>query len=413
MRMRRLAAVLSVSLTVGAMTLPAVAVEEVVTEPETTVSESDADYSYYLDDNDMAVIDTYTGSDSDVVIPDQLDGHDVYLLDDDAFNGHDEITSVTIPATLQELGDSVFYGCTGLEEFKVADGNSCFDAVDGVLYSSDGIYLYAYPEGKTQDIYVMQEGVQEIWGGAFAKSTLEEVDFCGGLLYVDDWAFAYSEIQTLELPASVVEIGQYAFSYCTRLTEVEFPADLEVIEEAAFGGCVNLGSITLNDGLTDVGMAAFAGCGFDSVHIPSSVDEIGYCAFGYKEDLTSTIYNFVIYAASGSQGQAYCTDSDEENDYENNFTYLNESLMDDDSADEDVAVATSTTAKETTPFQKYARYGLLGALVVILLGGGLFLVFGDKKKAKKDKKNKKSKQTEETTPVEPTTSEEDDTNEEA
>jgi histidinol phosphatase-like PHP family hydrolase len=58
-----------------------------------------------------------------------------------------------------------------------------------------------------------------------------------------------------------------------------------------------------------------------SVIIPSTVQEIGYCAFGYDEEL-KPISDFVIYGVSSSMAHTYAKDVDQEYDYENDFEFI-------------------------------------------------------------------------------------------
>ena len=79
------------------------------------------DYSYTLD-GDNATITKYNGSETAVTIPDKLDGHTVTTLGSGTFATKDMITSITIPATVDTINSSCFYGCTVLEQVSLAEG---------------------------------------------------------------------------------------------------------------------------------------------------------------------------------------------------------------------------------------------------------------------------------------------------
>ncbi|MBQ9772391.1 MAG: leucine-rich repeat domain-containing protein, partial [Lentisphaeria bacterium] len=69
-------------------------------------------------------------------------------------------------------------------------------------------------------------------------------------------------LTSVVIPASVTEIGDHAFEYCTGLTSVVIP-----------------------DGVTKIGYCAFRDCtGLTSVVIPASVTEFGDGAFEYCTD---------------------------------------------------------------------------------------------------------------------------------
>lgn len=376
-------------LSVAALTLvlsvPAYAEENSTDEVPAASDESSAetftsgDYEYTLNKDDTAMLSRYLGSDTEIVIPDTIDGYDVTVLGGGIFANKDDITAITLPETLKELKDSCFYGCTSLETFIVPDGNVDFQIKDDVLFSADGQYLYCYPQAKTGSSYAIPEGVTEIWSSAFANTSLTDISFPDGLLYIDDWTFSYTQLSELTLPDSVKEIGGYAFSYCTRLTEVDFPADLEIIDAAAFSCDSNLTKITLPDGLQTIQMAAFAGTGMKEVTIPASVTYIGFCAFGYEEDMQTAVKDFVVYGETGSQAQTYCTDSDEENDYENHFTFCSILSSDDDSSESDSPVQIEAK-EEANTLQSAVKWILMGVGIVVLVVGGLVLILGGRKK---------------------------------
>ena len=144
------------------------------------------DYSYTLD-GDNATITKYNGSETAVTIPDKLDGHTVTTLGSGTFATKDMITSITIPATVDTINSSCFYGCTVLEQVSLAEGNTAFTVTDGVLFSANGEDLIVYPQAMEGTSYTIPDTVREIWTSAFSNTKLTDVTFPDGLLYIDDW----------------------------------------------------------------------------------------------------------------------------------------------------------------------------------------------------------------------------------
>ena len=105
----------------------------------------------------------------------------------------------------------------------------------------------------------------------------------------------------------VTSIGDGAFSYCTRLTEVTIPNSVTTIGSRAFRNCRDLQTVTIGNSVTTIGGGAFASCsGLTEVTIPNSVTSIGDYAFTSCTGLTEvTIPNSVT--TIGERAFYYCT----------------------------------------------------------------------------------------------------------
>lgn len=71
--------------------------------------------------------------------------------------------------------------------------------------------------------------------------------------------FENSEIQEVELPATLKRLEYGAFQNCQSLTFMEFPEGLEYIGDGCFKES-GIQKITLNRHLKKMGQAAFCGC---------------------------------------------------------------------------------------------------------------------------------------------------------
>lgn len=122
-----------------------------------------------------------------------------------AFFGCNGLTSITVPASLTSLGNSAFSGCRSLCSIQVADGNTKFKSVDGVLFSMDGKTLLTFPAGRV-GAYEIPEGVKTVRSCAFRDSV---------------------SLASLTVPRSVTSIEGAAFLGCDALTDVYYkgPAD--------------------------------------------------------------------------------------------------------------------------------------------------------------------------------------------
>lgn len=267
---------------------------------------------------DFIPSDTYKGA---LEIPAQLDGCDVGYIGNAAFMNATGITSVTIPATVTDIGNSVFFGCTSLEKFNVQSGNTYLSiADDGVLYADEGKFLVAYPAAKAGESYTIPDAVDEIAPGCFGfAKNLKEMTIPAHVNFVDSWCFAYSNLEKVSIASA--NLDEYAFAYCEKLSGLELQSGVETVSDAAFSNCPALEQVTLPDTLTTIGQYAFCGTAMKSVTIPANVNEISYGAFGYNADMFA-ISDFTVYGYPGTAGQTYCTEEDPENDYKNDFTFV-------------------------------------------------------------------------------------------
>ena len=297
------------------------AAEETPTDPVAAM------YNYGLDNEGNAELYDFLPKQSfvgELVIPSEIDGHPVDYIGNGCFMEAYGITSVVIPATLTDMGESVFFGCSSIERFEVEAGNPYFSATpDGVLLADEGALLVAYPPASPAEMYTVPAGVQEIGGGAFGfLQHLKSVEIPDGALYIDTWAFAHApSLETVTIAGTVTTIDSYAFAYDDALRSVTLNSGLEEIMHAAFAYDGALTQITLPPTLTKIGQYAFCGTGLTCVTIPRSLSDISYCAFGYDADMRE-IADFTIYGEPYTAAQTYAADSDEENAYENHFAFV-------------------------------------------------------------------------------------------
>ena len=62
------------------------------------------------------------------------------------------------------------------------------------------------------------------------------------------------------IPEGTTEIGNFAFSGCTGLTDITIPNSVTEIGVGAFRGCTGLTNITIPNSVTEIGGGAFDGC---------------------------------------------------------------------------------------------------------------------------------------------------------
>lgn len=186
---------------------------------------------------------------------------------------------------------NVFYENDRIEEFHVEEGHPSFAVVDGMLMNKKGTQVIAYPSARKATLCTIPEGVQKILPHAFYNcATLRRIDIPGTVEQIGMSGFYGSGIETLELPDSVLRIGDCAFCYCAHLETAKLPVRIERIGACAFDNCFSLRAIEIPDGVTEIGGLAFNNCfALEEVRLPESLKTIGICAFGYCASIETLV----------------------------------------------------------------------------------------------------------------------------
>ena len=187
----------------------------------------------------------YTGNNiTTVIVPEG-----VTTIGANAFGSCERLTQISLPSTLVNLGSYAFQSCPALTTVTVADGNTAYCVVEGVLYNKDKSTLVVYPAAKTGTSFTIPTSVTHIDKCAFRNcQNLTSVTYAGNnVTIIDESAFYNCKFSNVSIPASVVTIGNSAFSKCT-MAEVTIPAGVQNIGYAAFTDCSNLTEITVASG---------------------------------------------------------------------------------------------------------------------------------------------------------------------
>lgn len=165
---------------------------------------------------------------------------------------------------------------------------------------------------------VIPDSVIEIGERAFYTCLqLEEVTMGNGVKKIGQEAFAgYFKMKTIHLSDSLQEIGLRAFNFCESLEALELPSSLRNIEMEAFGNCISLKSLNIPDGMQAIPPGTFDRCSsMEELYIPSSVTKIGAGSklmpqyVGERTGLEDCD-NLTIYGAAGSAAEKYAQEKD-------------------------------------------------------------------------------------------------------
>lgn len=232
----------------------------------------------------------YTGTESTVILPSTINSWPVTKIGEDALKDNTTITSVTIPASVTEIGSNAFAGCTNLtivnyagdwSNLTIQSGNPAVqDAANAPLFDFEFIL------NNTAVVVTNYK-----YNGAAADVTIPSRYQGKPVTTIGHAAFFNSAVTSVTIPDSVTSISDEAFINCPKLTNISIPNSVTYIGFSAFSSCTSLKSITLPSSLSFISGALFLGCSqLTTIHIPVSVTSIGNNAFADCPSLMTVTY---------------------------------------------------------------------------------------------------------------------------
>lgn len=187
------------------------------------------------------------------------------------------ISQIRFPYQLEYIGNNCFAGTriseiniprntrvdgmpgnnANLQAINVEQGNISLSSIDGILYDSRGTTLLMVP------------------GGASGYLSIPH-----NVTAIGARALEYSRLSQVDIPPSVVSIGEGAFYGCVNLTNIEIPNGVTQIAANTFNSCKNLQRVVLPRGIISIGANAFCECRklYDFV-LPIGLQSLGKSSF--------------------------------------------------------------------------------------------------------------------------------------
>lgn len=185
------------------------------------------------------------------------------------FNNND-FNSVTIPASVDSIGQYAFYSCSKLTSLNyLGDANG---------WSSIGFY------GDSSNPMYYTKGL---------KINGSPLTTCSVSVPVKKYAFYNDDLLiSITLADGCTSIGTKAFHGCNGITgTLTFGTDLATIGSESFENCTGITDVVLNDGLEMLEYKAFYGCSnLESITIPSSLETCNGYVFSSCSKLASVYY---------------------------------------------------------------------------------------------------------------------------
>ena len=208
-----------------------------------------------------------------------------------------DIKNVVIENGVTSIGRGAFSGCRNLTGVTIPDSVTNI----GEEAFNDTAYYKNQPNGVVYiDTWVVD------YKGDMPENT--NIELRDGTKGIADKSFeSCTNLSSITIPDSVTSIGLYGFLDCTGLSSITIPDSVKNIEDCVFSGCTSLASVKISSSIKSIGFGMFFCCtSLTSVTIPNSVTSIGGSAFYSCTSLTSvTIPNSVT--SIGSYAFYGCT----------------------------------------------------------------------------------------------------------
>lgn len=242
----------------------------------------------------------------DIVIPSetQYNGQTLPVngIAKDAFKGSEELTSISIPSSVQHIGENAFLNCNSLTKATFSSLEDLFN----ITFDNE----YANPLYYGHKLYIDELKVTDLI-------------LPYGVTVIKPFAFAGGHFSRIQLSASITSIGNNAFINCkegytllyanlNQLTDIEYGRDnsnpmgragivalsseealteeininTNIIKPYAFKGAKWLKKVTISGSIESIGTEAFRASALEEVVINSALEELSVSLFRDCKNLT-------------------------------------------------------------------------------------------------------------------------------
>lgn len=221
----------------------------------------------------------------------------VISIADNAFNYQNKIKNLTLPCTIEKIGNFSFSGCESLETVFIP---SSVASIGRFAFSDCNKLSKIEVDSKNPYFYSKDNCVIDKKENALIFGCNKSIIPKNELRYIEHGAFSECfEIQELIIPSSIRAVGNSAFFKALQLERVVIEEGVLSLCDRCFMNCYNLESVTIPNSLEIIGESTFEGCeSLKRIFIPETVYSIGKDAFKDCPEL-------VIEAEDDSYAQDY------------------------------------------------------------------------------------------------------------
>ena len=191
---------------------------------------------------------------TDIIINDTaLEGIPFTAISEKAFFNDKQLTSLSLPSSVERVDSSAFEGASNLKTITFSDGGKGLKKINSLAFKDCS---------SLESIDLSNAEITEIPARAFENCT---------------------SLKSVKLPPTVTKIANNAFSGCSKLEEIEGLEQCKISElsATAFDSCVRLKDINLSNAtIAAIPDQIFSGMrGLISATVPKTVTSIGTEAF--------------------------------------------------------------------------------------------------------------------------------------
>lgn len=160
----------------------------------------------------------------------------VKKIESDAFRNCISLIEINIPKTVTYINmhrentslyeRNPFFSCSNLTKINIDNENQNYCSENGIMFNKNKTELLFYPIKNENINYTIPNSVTSI---------------C-------EFAFCYSNIENVEIPETVVNIGEGAFDFCEKLLEINISKNITNLNDSTpFYGCLSLNNINVSE----------------------------------------------------------------------------------------------------------------------------------------------------------------------
>ena len=218
------------------------------------------------------------------------------------------VEKMTIPSTLKKF-DRSFYGHSSYDndkselewkksyvfkgyELSNPEKAKYISVRDGIVYNKEETEMVsAAPCALEKDVLTLPDTLKEIPAGSFkACKGIKKLVFGKNITSIGNGAFAYSNIENVQMNDNVTALDEYAFYYCTKLANVDLSKSLTKIDGyETFKYTAALKHIDLKNVKELTGWYTFQQSGLEDVDLSNVESVDGVQVFGSCYDM-KTVY---------------------------------------------------------------------------------------------------------------------------